>query len=74
MTQFDWAMVIELDLIKLDSIRLALDWLDVALLNDKTCSNWSQGYKIKLMRLIWYRLLLDQILLDNRLDWIKPYY
>ena len=45
MAQFDWAMRIRLDLIELDSIRLILDSLDTALLNDKTYSNWSQGCK-----------------------------
>ena len=33
------------DLIELDSIKFALDWLDVALLNDKAYSNWSLGCK-----------------------------
>ena len=38
-------MKIRLDLIELDSIRLALDWLDASLLDNKACFNWSQGCK-----------------------------
>ena len=62
MAQFDWAMEIGLDLIELDSNRLVLDWLDASLLNNRTYSNWSKRSKIKLMRLVWYRLWLDQTL------------
>ena len=62
----------------MDSIRLVLDWLDASLLNNKACSNWSQGYKsnskLNMIQLVLYRLGLDQILLDNRLGWIKIYY
>ena len=39
--QFDWAMGIGSDLIELDSIRFALDWLNAVLLDDKAYSNWS---------------------------------
>ena len=53
MAQFYWAIEIGLDQIELDSIRLVLDWLDASLLNNKAFSNWSRGYKIKLIELVW---------------------
>ena len=58
-------MGIGLYLIELDSIRLALDLLDAALLNNRTYSNGSQ--RCMNMKLFLYRLGLNITLLDNRL-------
>ena len=78
MTQFDWAMGIGSNLIELDSIKFALDWLDAVLLDHRSYSNWSQGcksnFELNEIQFNFLYILIGQTLLDNRLDWIKPYY